>query len=74
MTSIDRQPYVPAKPEQIVICEITKREAIMLQELRNITFGKITITKMNGIISRIEPQKSILITEDEDITLTMLPR
>lgn len=70
----DRQPYVPHKPEQLVVCEITKREAILLQELRQITFGKVTIHKMNGLISRIEPQNSIMITEDEDITLKIMAR
>ena len=65
----DRQPYVPYIPEQMIWCEISKKEAIMIQEIRLITFGKIVVHKLNGVIARTEPQQSNIITGDEEITL-----
>ena len=66
----DRQPFIPHQPEKIVTCEITKREAVLIQELRTMHFGKLLVHKVNGIIVRLEPQSSTLITGDEEITIT----
>lgn len=64
--------FVPHKPEPIIVVEITKKEAVMIQEIRKVPFGKIVIHKMNGIVNRIEPQLSTLITGDEEVTLPIV--
>ena len=62
-------PFVPHKPESKITCIITKREAILLQNLRKCHFGKFIVHKQNNLIIRVEPQISKLITGDEKITL-----
>lgn len=59
------KPFVPDKPEEKVTVTITKREAVVLQKLRQLPYGKILIHKVDGLIIRIEPTTSILIKPND---------
>ena len=63
---------VPAQSEQRVVIEVTKREALVIQEIRGFGFGKIIIHKANGQVIRIEPQVSKLIDEKLDLTIPIV--
>ena len=63
--------FAPHKPEEIVVCEITKREALLIQYLREISFGQFTVHKANNLIIRLEPKKSIMIDGKEDVTIAV---
>lgn len=66
----DNKPFQPSKPETIVKCEITKREWNMIQMIRQIGFGKITVQKMNNLIVRVESTTSIVIDEEMEVILS----
>lgn len=52
--------------DQLVVYEISKRELQMLKLLRQYKYGKIVIHKQNGLIIRVEPTQSFLITGAEE--------
>lgn len=62
---IDRSPLIPYVPIEYIVIEVTKDEAIMLQEVRKIRYGEITVNKFNGIINRIYPKVTIKVDEEE---------
>jgi len=64
--------FVPYKPEETVRVEITKREALVIQEIRAYAFGKITIHKANNMIVRVEQNQSKMIDEKEEISLPIV--
>lgn len=63
--------FTPQEPEEYIMCEITRREAELLQKLRTIAFGKCTVQKANGILIRTELVDSQLITGKEEITIAV---
>jgi len=64
--------FVPAQPEETVLIEVTRREALVLQEIRNFGFGRIIIHKADGRVIRVEPQVSKLIDEKLDLTIPIV--
>jgi hypothetical protein len=66
------EPFVPYKPEQTVKCEITKREAVLLQKIRKYSFGQFVVFKANDLIVRVEIRDSQLVEEKERIELTIV--
>ena len=68
----NKQPmFTPTKPEKRLVIEVSGREAHLIKELRKIDFGKVLIHKANGLLIRIEPNESVLITEDEGLDLSI---
>lgn len=65
--------FNPPKPEKMMTVVITAREAHLLKVLRSINFGKIIVQKMNGQLVRVEPSESVLLTEEEGLTLEEKP-
>lgn len=61
--------FKPFEKEKEVTVTIFRREAILIQKLRRLSFGKVVVHKMNGVIIRVEPQSSELIDETEEVTL-----
>lgn len=59
------QNFKPFVPEKTVSCIITKREVMLITELRKHQYGKFTIHKINGVLVRIETNESKLIEEDQ---------
>jgi hypothetical protein len=59
------EPLIPHVPKIFKLYRISQEEAALIQELRKITFGEITIHKYNGDITRLQSQKSILIRDIE---------
>lgn len=59
------KPFVPEQPEKKMKVEITALEAHLLKCLRDCFFGRITVHKANGILIRVEPTKSILLSEEK---------
>jgi len=49
--------------------QITAKEAHLLKVLRSINFGKIIVQKLNGQLVRVEPSVSIILSEQEGLTL-----
>ena len=64
--------FVPHVPEEMVIIEVTKREALVIQEIRAFGFGKITIHKANGTIIRVEPNVSKMIDDTQKLTIPIV--
>ena len=62
-------PYQPFKEEEIITVRITKREAILVQKMRKYVFGKIIVSKANGLIVRMEVTDSHLIDESIKIEI-----
>lgn len=54
----------------MIIARISLREAHLLKVLRKYDFGKIIVHKMNGMLVRVELNESLLIKEDEEVTLS----
>lgn len=71
---MSNQPFEPYQPEKMVVCEISRREALMLQKIRKHSFGKFTIHKQNNLIIRIELIDSELLKEDAEITIPIVDR
>jgi hypothetical protein len=64
------QPFAaPNKPEQVIITEVTAKEAHLIMELRKIGFGKVIVHKANGLLVRIEPTDSILLNDEDGLAL-----
>ena len=61
--------FNPPKPNKIIAMNITAKEAHLLKILRKINFGKIIVQKMNGQLIRVEPSVSVLLTEEEGMSL-----
>lgn len=61
--------FQPYQPEETITCTITKREAILIEKLREYSFGQLTVFKANGLIIRIEPKESIIIDEKQKLTI-----
>ena len=68
-TTDNKHEFKPFKPEKNVTVTITKREAVLLYKLRKISFGKVMVHKMDGIVVRIEPTGSELIDPEQEIDL-----
>lgn len=67
MTKI--KPYVE---EEKVMVELTKTEALAIQELRKFSYGQIIIHKANGKVIRVAPNTSKLIKEDQELTIPIV--
>lgn len=67
--SDSNQGFKPYKPEQKVVVTITKKEAVLISKMRKHLYGKFTIHKANGILSRIEINDSQLLEEDTEVDL-----
>lgn len=63
--------FAPNKPEKTIEVIISAREAHLLKILRKYSFGKIIIYKANGILVRVEPTESQLISEDEGLNVSL---
>jgi len=61
--------FNPPKPNKIITMQITAKEAHLLKVLRSINFGKIIVQKLNGQLVRVEPSVSIILSEQEGLTL-----
>lgn len=61
--------FVPNKPEEQLVVNITKREAVLLDKLRRYPFGKFLVLKTNGIIVRVEVNDSQMIDESIKVDL-----
>ena len=57
--------FVPHKPERKITVEISYREASLLSKLRIYSHGKFVVHKVDGLIIRVELNKSELVTEDD---------
>lgn len=66
------KPFVSDQPEERVIIEVSKREALAIQEMRGIHFGKVTVHIANGIVVRAEPNVSKLIDEKTKLTIPIV--
>lgn len=53
----------------MVTVKITAKEAHLLMVLRKYRFGKIVVHKAEGILIRVEPNESQLITEEDGLKL-----
>lgn len=56
-------PFVPKKPEEILVVKITKREAILLTKLRKYAHGKFVVHKYENVLVRLEIMESQSIDE-----------
>lgn len=65
----DNQQFKPYSPEPVVVCTITKREAVLISKLRRHLYGKFIVHKVNGIIMRLEINDSQLIDDQTEINL-----
>lgn len=63
-------PFVPNKPEEMIVCKISKREAITLEKLRRYAYGEFTIIKTNGLILDLIIKDRQRIDENTEIDLT----
>jgi len=63
--------FTPHKEERMIIVKISCREAHLLKVLRKYSFGTIIVHKANGILIRVEPNESQLISEDEGMDLQL---
>ena len=63
------EPFAPNKPEVMLTVTISGREAHLLKVLRKYEFGKIIVHKLNGLLVRVEPTESHLLTEEEGMDL-----
>lgn len=61
------EPFTPHKPEEQVVAKITKREVVLLTKLRKYAFGKFVVSKMNGLIVRLEINDSQTIDETGEV-------
>ena len=64
--------FVPHVPEERVIIEVTRSEAIVIQELRAFSFGKLTIHKANNTVVRVEPNISKMINDKLKLTIPIV--
>jgi len=64
--------FTAHKPEEIVRVNITRKEALMVQEVRRHQYGKITIHKADGIIVRTEINISKLLDDKETLDRSLL--
>ena len=64
--------FKPHEPEEMVLVELTKTEALVIQELRKFGYGKLTVHKMNGKVIRVEPNLSKLIKEHDELTIPIV--
>ena len=64
--------FVPHEPEETVLVKITKREALVIQELRKFTFGKLTVHKANNVVVRVEPLSSKMIDVRQELTIPIV--
>lgn len=62
----DFRPFIPEKKQ---ICEISRREAVLLSKLRRYSYGKFMVHKANNVIIRLEINDSQLIEEDDEANL-----
>jgi hypothetical protein len=66
--------FVPHQEEETVTVVITKREAQVIQQLREYQFVKLLVHKSGGLIVRTEINESKLIEETGKITLPIVER
>ena len=52
--------------ESVVKAELTVKEWKVIQLLRQVRFGEMTVYKQSGTIIRIEPKLSIIVKEEMD--------
>lgn len=64
--------FVPHQPEEYIIIEVTKREALVIQELRAFAFGKMIVQKANGMVVRVEPEISKIIDDNQELTIPIV--
>lgn len=64
----DNKPPTP-NTESIVKAQLTKREWNVIQMMRQIRYGSMTVQKQAGVIIMVEPSPTIKVAEDMDITL-----
>ena len=61
--------FSPPKVEQKVEMTVSAKEAHLLMVLRKYRFGKIIVHKADGILIRVEPNESQLLTEEDGLKL-----
>ena len=62
-------PFVPHKPEEMVLVKVTKKEAVLIQKLRKYAFGQFVVHKISGVLVRVEITDSQMIEADTEIEL-----
>jgi len=64
----ETKPFRPAKPEQVITVQITKREWNAIKMFRNLKYGSITLIRLDSSGTfRVEVKESIIIEEDMEI-------
>lgn len=64
--------FVPHQEEELIVISVTKREALVIQELRTFAFGKLTVQKANGMVIRVEPNVSKIIDDNQELTIPIV--
>lgn len=63
------EPFVPHKPEEMILVKITKKEAVLLQKLRKYAFGQFVVHKTAGVLVRVEINDSQMIDASTEVDL-----
>lgn len=63
------EPFVPHKPEEMVLVKISKKEAVLLQKLRHYAYGQFVVHKAAGILVRVEITDSQMIDTSTEVDL-----
>lgn len=61
--------FTPQLPERTVTVRITAKEAHLIMVLRKYPFGKVIVHKANGMLVRVEPTESQVLSEEEGLKL-----
>jgi len=65
------EPFVPSKPEKMIVIEVSGKEADLIKKLRKYSFGKFTVHKANNLLVRVEIQDSQMIKEEGGLDLAL---
>src|SRR3990167_1276576 len=64
--------FTPHIEEKMLTITVSAREAHLIYVLRKYRFGKIVVHKADGVLIRLEPNESQLLSEEEGIKVVSL--
>lgn len=58
--------FVPHKPEQMIMVEVSVREATLIAKLRKYPYGKFTVDKIDNYLTRVLINDSQSLIDDAE--------
>lgn len=63
--------YKPYQRESMITIQVSAKEAHLIKVLRQYSYGRFIVSKLDGKLIRVQPEESINLNEEEGLKLAI---